>query len=164
MVPGRWKTLPYQSGNSAREVISPLLAVLNLDGLETAVKAIIPYRTKANVIRYAEDFVIMGNSKELLEQTIKPAVEEFLMERGLTLSPEKTWIATVEDGFDFLGQNPRKYKGMLLIKPARKYVKGFLVKFKVTIRIFMAKKTGDMIRTLNPIIRGWANYHRHIVA
>jgi len=77
---------------------------------------------------------------------------------------EKTRITRIEDGFDFLGQNPRKYKGKLLIKPTKNNVKAVLVKVKETIRKFMAKKTGDMIRTLNPIIRGWANYHRHIVA
>jgi RNA-directed DNA polymerase len=145
-------------------VISPLLACLTLDGLEAAVKAVTPFLTKVNVIRYADDFVITGNSKELLEHTIKPAVEEFLRERGLTLSPEKTRITRIEDGFDFLGQNPRKYKGKLLIKPARKNKEAFLAKVKETIRKLAAKKTCDMIRALNPMIRGWANYHRHIVA
>jgi RNA-directed DNA polymerase len=140
------------------------LANLALNGLEAAVKAVTSRSDRVNIIRYADDFVITGNSKELLERTIRPAVEEFLRERGLTLSPEKTRITRIEDGFDFLGQNPRKYKGKLLIKPASNNVKAFLVKVKETIRKFMAKKTGDMIRTLNPIIRGWANYHRHIVA
>ena len=140
------------------------LRCLTLDGLEAAVKAVTSRNAKVNVIRYADDFVITGNSKELLEQTIRPTVEEFLRERGLALSPEKTRITRIEDGFDFLGQNPRKYKGKLLIKPAKKNVKALLAKVKETIRKFMAKKTGDMIRALNPIIRGWANYHRHIVA
>ena len=158
------KLYPAKSGTPQGGIISPLLACLTLDGLEAAVKAVTPYRTKVNVIRYADDFVITGNSKELLEHTIQPAVEEFLRERGLTLSPEKTRITRIEDGFNFLGQNPRKYKGKLLIKPARDNVKAFLVKVKETIRKFMAKKTGDMIRALNPKIRGWANYHRHIVA
>jgi RNA-directed DNA polymerase len=158
------KLYPTKSGTPQGGLCSPLLANLALDGLEAAVKAITPYRSKVNVIRYADDLAITGDSKELLEQTIQPAVEEFLRERGLALSPEKTRITRIEDGFDFLGQNLRKYKGKLLIKPSKDNVKSFLVKVKETIRKFVAKKTGDMIRTLNPIIRGWANYHRHTVA
>jgi len=158
------KLYPTKAGTPQGGIASPILANFALDGLEAAVKAVSPRGAKVNVIRYADDFVITGNSKELLEQTIRPAVEEFLRERGLTLSPEKTRITRIEDGFDFLGQNPRKYKGKLLIKPARGNVKAFLVKVKETIRKFTARKPGDMIRTLNPMIRGWANYHRHIVA
>lgn len=155
---------PTKAGTPQGGIISPILANMTLDGLEAAVKAVTPRRTKVNVIRYADDFVITGKSKELLEETIRPAVEKFLQERGLTLSPEKTRITRIEDGFNFLGQNPRKYKGKLLIKPARDNVRSFLAKIRKTIRKFTAMKTGDMIRTLNPIIRGWANYHRHIVA
>ena len=155
---------PTKAGTPQGGIISPLLANIAQDGLEAAVKAVTPRRTKVNVIRYADDFVITGKTKELLEDTIKPAVERFLKERGLTLSPEKTRITRIEDGFDFLGQNPRKYKGKLLIKPAMNNVKAFLAKVRETIRKFTAMKTGDMIRTLNAIIRGWANYHRHIVA
>jgi RNA-directed DNA polymerase len=155
---------PTKAGTPQRGIISPLLANMTLDGLEAAVKAVTPRRTKVNVIRYADDFVITGKTKELLEETIKPAVEGFLKGRGLTLSPEKTRITRIEDGFNFLGQNPRKYKGKLLIKPAMDNVKAFMGKVRETIRKFTAKKTGDMIRTLNAIIRGWANYHRHIVA
>jgi RNA-directed DNA polymerase len=155
---------PTKAGTPQGGIISPLLANLTLDGLEAAVKAVTPYRSKVNVIRYADDFVITGKTKELLEETIKPAVEKFLKERSLTLSPEKTRITRIEDGFDFLGQNPRKYKGKLLTRPAMNNVKTFMSKVKETIQKFTAMKTGDMIRTLNPMIRGWANYHRHIVA
>ena len=155
---------PTKAGTPQGGIISPLLANMTLDGMETAVKAVVPRRTKVNVIRYADDFVITGKTKELLEDTIKPAIEKFLKERGLTLSPEKTRITRIEDGFDFLGQTPRKKAGKLLIKPARNNVKAFLVKVRETIRKFTAKKPGDMIRNLNPMIRGWANYHRHIVA
>ena len=112
----------------------------------------------------ATRLVITGKTKELLEETIKPAVERFLQKRGLILSPEKTRISRIEDGFDFLGQNPRKYNGKLLIRPAKDNIRTFLVKVRETIRKFTAMKVGDMIRTLNLAIRGWANYHRHIVA
>jgi len=155
---------PTKAGTPQGGIISPLLANCTLDGLEAAVKAVTPYRSKVNVIRYADDFVITGKTKELLEETIKPAVEKFLKERGLTLSPEKTRITWIEDGFDFLGQNPRKYSGKFLTKPAKANFKTILVRIRETIRKFTAQKTCDMIRALNPMIRGWANYHRHIAA
>lgn len=153
-----------KAGTPQGGIISPLLANMTLDGLEAAVKAVTPYRSKVNVIRYADDFVITGKTKELLEETIKPAVERFLQSRGLTLSPEKTRITRIEDGFDFLGQHPRKYNGKFLTKPARSNYRTILTRIRETIRKFSARKTGDMIRALNPIIRGWSNYHRHIAA
>ena len=61
-------------------------------------------------------------------------VEQFLRERGLELSPEKTRITHIEDGFDFLGQHVRKYGGKLLIKPARKNVKAFLGKIRKIVK------------------------------
>jgi len=73
---------------------------------------------KVNFIRLADDFVITGTTKELLEDEVKPLVEAFLKERGLHLSPEKTVITHIADGFDFLGQHLRKYTGKLLIKPS----------------------------------------------
>jgi len=155
---------PTRRGTPQGGIISPLLANMTLDGLEAAVKAVTPYRAKVNVIRYADDFVITGKTKELLEETIKPAVEKFLRQRGLALSPEKTRITRIEDGFDFLGQHPRKYNGKFLTKPARSNYRNILTRIRETIRKFSAMKTGDMIRALNPIIRGWANYHQHIAA
>lgn len=155
---------PTKAGTPQGGIISPLLANMTLDGMEAAVKAVTPYRSKVNVIRYADDFVITGKTKELLEETIKPTVEKFLAERGLTLSAEKTRITRIEDGFDFLGQNPRKYNGKFLTKPSKINFRTILTRIRETIRKFSAQKTGDMIRALNPIIRGWANYHRHIAA
>ena len=75
---------------------------------------------QVNFVRYADDFIITGKSKELLENEVKPLVENFLKERGLTLSVEKTKATHIEEGFDFLGWNFRKYDGKLLIKPSKK--------------------------------------------
>lgn len=115
-------------------------------------------------MRYADDFIITGNSKELLEDKVKPLVEQFLRERGLQLSPEKTCITHIEQGFDFLGQNTRKYDGKLLTTPSKKNVHAFLEKVRTVIRKNPTAKQENLIWQLNPIIRGWANYHRHIVA
>ncbi len=60
-------------------------------------------------------FLISGRSKEILEQEVKPLVEQFMRERGLELSQEKTIITHIEDGFDFLGQTVRKYGETLLM-------------------------------------------------
>ena len=91
-------------------------------------------------------------------------MEEFLHERDLELSPEKTRITPIEDGFDFLGQNVRKYAGKLLIKPARKNVKAFLDKVRKTVKANKQATAANLIAQLNPMIRGWANYHRHVVS
>ena len=117
-----------------------------------------------NLIRWADDFIITGDSKEILENEVKPLVIKFLQERGLELSLEKSKIVHIDEGFDFLGQNIRKYKGKLLIKPAKKNIKSFLNKVRETIKSNKASTAANLIGLLNPMILGWANYHRHIVA
>jgi RNA-directed DNA polymerase len=112
-------------------IISPALANCALDGLERLLQEKYPAgkRLKSlggekpcvNLVRYADDFVITSKSKELLEGEIKPLVEQFLQERGLEFSPTKTVITHLEHGFDFLGQNVRRYpNGKLLIQPSKK--------------------------------------------
>jgi RNA-directed DNA polymerase len=108
--------------------------------------------------------IITGSSKEILEQEIKPLVEKFLQPRGLEISPEKTKIVHINEGFDFLGQNIRKYRGKLLIKPSKGNVKSFLKKVREIIKGNKTSSTANLIKLLNPVIRGWANYHRHVVA
>ncbi len=91
-------------------------------------------------------------------------MEQFLRERGLELSPHKTRITHIEDGFDFLGQQVRKYAGKLLIKPARKNVQTFLGKIRQIVKANKQATAGNLIAQLNPVIRGWATYHRHVVS
>jgi RNA-directed DNA polymerase len=107
--------------------------------------------------------VVTGATKEALVEA-KVLIEEFLKERGLSLSPEKTKIVHIEEGFDFLGWNVRKYDGKLLIKPAKKNVQAFLRKIRATIKETKTAKQETVIAKLNPIIRGWVNYHRNQVA
>ena len=82
----------------------------------------------------------------------------------MELSSEKTKITHIEEGFDFLGQNVRKYDGKLLIKPSQKNVKAFLDKVRKVVAANKQAKAGDLIVELNPIIEGWANYHQHVVS
>jgi RNA-directed DNA polymerase len=86
-----------------------------------------------------------------------------LSERGLRLSHEKTKLTQVEDGFDFLGQNVRRYRhGKVLLKPSRRTVRTFLTQIREIIRGAGRSMTaGELIRELTPKIQGWALYHRH---
>jgi RNA-directed DNA polymerase len=167
-----WKTqlFPTDAGTPQGGIISPTLANMTLDGMEKELRRRFGARGsekskkhKVNFIRYADDFVITGISREILEQA-KSMMEVFLADRGLSLSPEKTRIVHIDEGFDFLGWNIRKYDGKLLIKPAEKNVKSFLVKVRDVIKTGRTAKQEDLIGKLNPIIRGWANYHQNQVS
>ncbi|MGE6569129.1 group II intron reverse transcriptase/maturase [Shewanella vesiculosa] len=162
---------PTNAGTPQGGIISPVLANLALDGLEAVLESHFgkkntkaSYKTKVNYVRYADDFIITGISEELLVNEVKPLVVAFMAERGLTLSAEKTLITHIDDGFDFLGQNVRKYRGKLLIKPSQKSVKNLLGKIRDKVKGNQTVRPDVLIKQLNPILRGWANYHRHIVA
>lgn len=162
---------PTQKGTPQGSIISPTLANMVLDGLEQCINQALKIKSplkngkyynpyKVYLIRYADDFIITANQKEVLEKQIKPIIEHFLATRGLELSKEKTAITHINEGFDFLGKNIRKYKGKLIIKPSKKNVLTFLQKVKTTIKKNATAKTEDLIDKLNPMIRGWANYHK----
>lgn len=160
---------PTQKGTPQGGIISPVLANFALNGLEEALRLEIGskercIKAKVNLVRYADDFVITGVTKELLEERIKPAVEKFLAGRGLLLSPEKTKISHITEGYDFLGQNIRRYKSKLLITPSRKNVKAFLQKVRGLVKELGAAPQSKVIEVLNPVIDGWARYHRHVVS
>jgi len=155
---------PTATGTPQGGIASPTLANMTLDGLEAVAKSAAPKGQKVHVVKYADDFIITGATKAVLEEQVEPAVAAFLRERGLELSPEKTRITHIEVGFDFLGFNVRKYQGKLLIKPAKGSVKAFLSSIRELIKSRATAKTGELIRQLNPKIRGWANYYRHVVS
>jgi len=160
---------PTEAGTPQGGIISPVAANLTLDGLERVLRERFPQlghgrSALVNMVRYADDFIVTGRSKELLEAEVKPLVTEFFKARGLELSQEKTRITHIEEGFDFLGQNVRKYNGKLLIKPSRKNVRAFLDKVRTVIKANKQAKTGSLIALLNPIIRGWTYYHRHVTS
>jgi RNA-directed DNA polymerase len=161
-----------EQGTPQGGIISPVLANIALDGLERCLREKYPQRGKGSekgryagvhLIRYADDFIITGRTKELLEQEVKPLVEEFLRARGLELSAEKTKVTHIEDGFDFLGQNLRRYSdGKLLVKPSRKNIHTFLENVREVIRGAQAIPTWQLTTKLNRMIRGWAMYHGHV--
>ena len=156
---------PTQAGTPQGGIASPLLANMTLDQLEPAIRALIrPRRDKVNFIRYADDFIVTAARREVLEEQVKPVIAAFLRQRGLNLSEEKTQITHIEEGFDFLGQNLRKRGKKLRITPSRKAMAGIREKARQCIRRCRGLATEVLIRTLNPILRGWANYHRYVVA
>ena len=99
---------PTTMGTPQGGIASPCLSNMTLDGIETVIKEAVPPGSKVNFVRYADDFVVTGISREMLEFTVKLVITKFLQRRGLELSEEKTLITHIEDGFDFLGQNIRK--------------------------------------------------------
>lgn len=157
---------PTVEGTPQGGIISPILCNMALDGLEQRIKSVCPKRDqKVSFVRYADDFIVTCADKELIETHIKPAIEEFLRPRGLTLSKEKTKITHITEGFDFLGQNVRKYpNGKLIIKPSKDSIKGLLDKVRTICRESRGHNAEILINRLNPVIRGWANYHRHIAS
>jgi len=155
------KFYPTRTGTPQGSVISPVLANMTLDGLEAAIKNAVPKDAKVHVIRYADDFIVTGKSKEILQAKVKPVIRGFLSQRGLNLSGEKTRIARIENGFDFLGQNLRKYGEKFIVTPSKNSVKGIVSKTKKIIISHLGRTTAEMLRVLNPVIRGWANYHRN---
>ena len=155
------KLYPTKAGTPQGAIISPVLANMTLDGLESAIKNAVPKDAKVHVIRYADDFIVTGKSKEILQGKVKPAILNFLSQRGLNLSGEKTRIARIGDGFDFLGQHLRKYGEKFIVTPSKSSVKGIVSKTRKIIKFHLGSTTVEMLRGLNPVIRGWANYHRH---
>lgn len=174
MEQGSW--YPTEAGTPQGGIISPILANMALDGLEAHIRNLYPQRLEAyvdgkrvrrfqkvNVVRYADDFVITAVERSLLAE-IKPIVEEFLGRRGLELSEEKTKVTHIDEGFDFLGWNFRKYDGTLLVKPSKKNMKSFLDKVRGIVKGNKATTVDQMVGLLNPVIRGWADYHKVTVA
>lgn len=165
------RLFPTEAGTPQGGIISPALANMVLDGLEAELEA--RYGTKGNrkagrfkvnLVRYADDFVVTGSSKELLETDVKPLVRQFLAVRGLALSEAKTKVTHVAEGFDFLGQSVHRWDGKIIITPSRKNVQAFKDQIREIFETHRTAKQENLISILNPVIRGWANYHRAICA
>ncbi|MCD4844054.1 MAG: group II intron reverse transcriptase/maturase [Methanosarcinales archaeon] len=160
-----------KAGTPQGGIISPVLANMALDGIERVIsdkyysgkswKSRNP--RKVNFLRYADDFIVTADSEETAKE-IRELIEMFLKERGLELSIEKTLITHIDQGFDFLGWNFRKYKGKLLIKPSNKSIDSVTQKISDAIKKGKAWKQEDLIGALNPIITGWTNYHQSVVS
>ncbi len=169
------KLFPTEAGTPQGGIISPILANIALDGIENLLsdkyhksqngkiyrKQAAKY--KVNFCRYADDFVVTAKTEEIAKE-VKELIKEFLKDRGLELSDEKTLITHIDSGFDFLGWNFRKYNGKLLVKPSEKSIKKFTEEISNVIKRGKTWTQEVLIDTLNPIITGWVNYHRTVVS
>ena len=151
---------PTRAGTPQGGVASPLLANWTLDGLEAMVKSLFGYRAKVHVIRYADDFVVVAETQEILEQQVKPAIQKFLAERGLRLSAEKTVITHIKDGFNFLGKTLRKFGPQLIVQPSKAAAKSVRQKLGALLRQSRSVAYDGLLGKLNRLLRGWGNYHR----
>jgi RNA-directed DNA polymerase len=155
-----------------KSAVSPLLANIGLHGLEEFVKNLETTKVAKNgrkykknpklgIIRYADDFVVTSETKEDAEFA-KAEIERWMKERRLELSAEKTRIVHIDEGFDFLGFNVRRYSGKLIIKPQKEKVLKFCQRIGEEIRAHHGMAQETLIRRLNPILRGFVNYYRFV--
>jgi RNA-directed DNA polymerase len=155
---------PTRKGVPQGGIISPTIANMTLDKMEDTIRRSVPYRSRVNFVRYADDFIVTAKSKEILMKYVAPAVKQFLDKRGLELSEDKTKITFIKNGFKFLGQTFQKHGKVLHITPAKEGVLALMRNAKTIFRKFVSAPIEALIKKLNQILRGWANYHRHIVA
>jgi RNA-directed DNA polymerase len=165
-----------KSGVPQGGVISPIIANLALNGIEKAIKDSVKHfkknnKPKVNVVRYVDDFIVTGKTEEILKEFVLPAIKNFLSARNLELNLNKTKITKIEDGFDFLGFNIRKFKDparkqgeLLVIKPSQKSIKNIKAKIKYIFDKYKKVSSYILISKLNPLLRGWANYYRTVIS
>ena len=151
---------PTETGTPQGGVSSPLLANIGLHGLETFIKSTNP---NLGVIRYADDFIVTARDKGNLEAA-QTQIQQWLSERGLELSTEKTLITHIDEGFDFLGFNHRHYHGQLFIMPSKKKVLDFCKRIGCELKAMNGCEQEVVIRKLNPLLRGFANYYKGVVS
>ena len=152
---------PTSKGTPQGGVISPILANMALDGMQEAIRQAVRKGDKVNFVRYADDSIQTGATKEILEQKVKPALTAFLTPRGLELSEQKTVITPIQEGFNFLGHTVRKFGDKLLTFPAKSNVQALRDKIRLCVKSALGLSQEALIRKLNPLLRGWANYYRN---
>ncbi len=148
--------------------ISPLIARMVLDGLEDELGE--EYR----ITRYADDFIVLGKSKNRLKKHALPIVQKFLNIRGLELNLDKTNVRTVQQGFDFLGLHFKEYedpkrakgtkKGIFLVTPSKQKITDYKKKLSKIVKASRSAPIAVLINTLNLSLRGWAEHYRAVTS
>ena len=161
-----------EEGTPQGGVVSPVLLNVALHGMEQA--AGVRYHSAGTdagqtvagspvVVRYADDLVALCHSRqEALE--VKARLAGWLAPRGLAFNEDKTRVVTLDEGFDFLGCNVRRYHGKLLIKPSNAAVRRIRERLRTEMRVLRGANASAVLIRLNPIIRGWAAYYRGMVS
>ena len=163
---------PTAEGTPQGGVISPLLLNIALHGMEQA--AGVRYRKLGShaaetasgspvLVRYADDLVALCHSREQALE-VKEALVAWLTPRGLALNEDKTRVVSLDDGFDFLGFNVRRYRDKLLIKPSAAAQRRLRERLRAEMKALRGANTLAVLRTINPIVRGWTAYYRTVVA
>lgn len=163
---------PTEEGTPQGGVISPVLLNVALHGMEHA--AGVRYHSSGSragatmadspvMVRYADDAVALCVSREQAEQ-VKARLAEWLEPRGLAFNEDKTRIVHLDDGFDFLGFNVRRYRGKLLIKPSKAALRRHRERLGAEMKALHGANASAVIQRLNPVIRGWSAYYRTVVS
>ncbi|MER7127306.1 group II intron reverse transcriptase/maturase [Micrococcus luteus] len=123
------------------------------------------------IVRYADDFVLMVSGDRHCAEALREEVAGVLAPLGLRLSPEKTRVVHVDDGFDFLGFTIRRQrkrgtqKYFVYTKPSKKAIQSIKDKVKMKLnRSTLHLDLDKLLTSLNRMMRGWANYFRHGVS
>jgi len=162
---------PTTAGVPQGGICSPVISNLVLDGLEQVVCGPPRFRRRYHLhyVRWADDFIVTANSRQVLEEVILPRIAAFLRARGVRLSAEKTVITPLAQGFDFLGQTLRKHErpngksAKLRITPSKASLQALMAKVRTLCKQARGATPAQLIDTLTPVLRGWANYHRHTI-
>ncbi len=123
------------------------------------------------IVRYADDFVVMVSGKREHAEALKAEVSNVLAAVGLRLSEAKTSVAHIDEGFDFLGfriqrrhKKGEKGKRAVYTYPSKKALASAMDKVRTLTRREQHRTLADLLRRLNPVLRGWCNYFRHGVS
>jgi len=164
---------PTTAGVPQGGLSSPVMSNRVLDGLEQGVcgSSSSRFRRRHHIhyVRWADDFIVTANSREVLAEVVLPRINAFLAERGVRLSVEKTVITPLSQGFDFLGQTLRKHErrnrkpAKLRITPSTASFQALTAKIRTRCKPAAGATPEQLIDALNPLLRGWANYHRHVL-
>jgi RNA-directed DNA polymerase len=159
---------PTEEGTPQGGVVSPVLLNIALHGMEQA--AGVRYhmigegavRSIAGcpvLIRYADDLVVHCHTRQQAIE-VKTRLAAWLAPRGLAFNEQKTRVVTLEEGYDFLGFNVRRYRRKLLITPSKAAIRRIRERLRSELRSLRGTNAAAVIKRLNPIIRGWAAYYR----
>jgi RNA-directed DNA polymerase len=173
------------TGTPQGGILSPLLANIALSVLDEHFarkwEALGPPWTRAKhrragvpamrLIRYADDFLVMVNGTRGDAEALWAEVAAVLAPMGLRLSEEKTRVCHIDEGLDFLGwhiqrrsRRGRTGKKAVYTYPSKKALASVMAKVRSLTRRAKHRTFADLLRAINPVLRGWCNYFRHGVS
>ncbi|MFJ2862581.1 group II intron reverse transcriptase/maturase [Kitasatospora sp. NPDC087314] len=167
---GRWA--PTAEGTPQGGVISPLLLNIALHGMEEAAGCRYQ-RAKGDLmravagtpilVRYADDFIVLGHDEAQVHR-VRDELISWLEPRGLHFNEEKTRVAHLAEGLDFLGFSVRRHGDKLLIKPSKTACARLRKRMRDEMRALQGSNIGAVLRKMVPIVRGWSAYYRSVVS